>query len=98
MAPTPTDPTRLAVPNASVVLAGGRSPDRDTALSTLRFVRGRLAPYKRIRRLEFADPPKTISGKIRRVGLRGRETSPHGDGGVGSDAELRGEEFPEIGG
>jgi acetyl-CoA synthetase len=27
-------------------------------------------PYKRIRRLEFAELPKTISGKIRRVELR----------------------------
>ena len=33
-------------------------------------LRARLAPYKRVRRLEFADLPKTISGKIRRVELR----------------------------
>jgi acetyl-CoA synthetase len=39
------------------------------------FCRDRVAPYKRIRRVEFADLPKTISGKIRRVELRGLETS-----------------------
>ena len=39
------------------------------------YCRERLAPYKRIRRLEFAELPKTISGKIRRVELREAETS-----------------------
>jgi acetyl-CoA synthetase len=29
-----------------------------------------MAPYMRIRELEFAELPKTISGKIRRVELR----------------------------
>jgi len=33
-------------------------------------VRERVSPYKRIRRLEFAALPKTISGKIRRIELR----------------------------
>jgi acetyl-CoA synthetase len=37
------------------------------------FVRERLAPYKRIRRLEFHELPKTISGKIRRIELRRAE-------------------------
>ena len=41
--------------------------------------RDNLAPYKRIRRLEFAELPKTISGKIRRVELRGREAELHAD-------------------
>jgi acetyl-CoA synthetase len=36
-------------------------------------VRRTVAPYKRIRRLEFSDLPKTISGKIRRVELRNME-------------------------
>jgi len=35
-----------------------------------------VAPYKRIRRVEFGDLPKTISGKIRRVELRGLEEAP----------------------
>ncbi|KOU36720.1 hypothetical protein ADK53_12910, partial [Streptomyces sp. WM6373] len=30
-----------------------------------------LSPYKRIRCIEFAELPKTVSGKIRRVELRG---------------------------
>jgi len=55
------------------VLAPGHAPDEATALDILAFCRQKLAPYKRIRRLEFAELPKTISGKIRRVELRGQE-------------------------
>ncbi|MHA6795429.1 AMP-binding protein [Pseudonocardia bannensis] len=76
--PSP-DPVRLAVPKAYVVLAAGYEPDADTARSILEFARDNLAPYKRIRRLEFAELPKTISGKIRRVELRGREGELHAD-------------------
>jgi acetyl-CoA synthetase len=67
------DPIRTAVPKAFVVLASGREPSADVARSILVFCRERLAPYKRIRRLEFAELPKTISGKIRRVELRRAE-------------------------
>jgi len=67
--PSP-DPIRLSVPKAFIVLKPGVDASRDTALAIFKFVRERLAPYKRIRRLEFADLPKTISGKIRRVQLR----------------------------
>ncbi|WP_033287848.1 AMP-binding protein [Amycolatopsis jejuensis] len=67
------DPIRLAVPKAYVVLAAGYEPDADTARAILAYAREHLAPYKRIRRLQFGDLPKTISGKIRRVELRGRE-------------------------
>jgi acetyl-CoA synthetase len=70
--PSP-DPLRLAVPKAYVVLASGWPAGADTALAILRFARERLAPYKRVRRIEFAELPKTISGKIRRVELRGAE-------------------------
>ncbi|MGI5129239.1 AMP-binding protein [Pseudonocardia sp. CA-107938] len=77
--PSP-DPVRLAVPKAYVVLAAGYEPTEDTARDILTFARENLAPYKRIRRLEFAELPKTISGKIRRVELRGRETELHGSG------------------
>ncbi|MET0237271.1 MAG: AMP-binding protein [Kibdelosporangium sp.] len=76
--PSP-DPLRLAVPKAYVVLAAGFSPSAGTARDILAFARQNLAAYKRIRRLEFAELPKTISGKIRRVELRGRETEIHGD-------------------
>jgi acetyl-CoA synthetase len=77
--PSP-DALRLAVPKAYVVLAAGYEPDADTARSILEFCRGRLAPYKRIRRIEFADLPKTISGKIRRVELRTAEHERAGEG------------------
>ncbi|MDQ3505030.1 MAG: AMP-binding protein [Actinomycetota bacterium] len=72
--PSP-DPVRLAVPKAFVVLTAGHKPDADTARDILEYCRGRLAPFKRIRRIEFAELPKTISGKIRRVELRGAERS-----------------------
>ncbi len=70
--PSP-DPLKLAVPKAFVALAPGHEPTEATALSILQFCRDKLAPYKRIRRLEFFELPKTISGKIRRVELRKRE-------------------------
>ncbi|MFO7251556.1 MAG: AMP-binding protein [Actinomycetes bacterium] len=83
------DPVRLAVPKAYVVLAPGFAPDADTALSIFRHARRHLAPYKRIRRLEFSDLPKTISGKIRRVELRERASGE-------CPAEFREEDFPEL--
>jgi acetyl-CoA synthetase len=70
--PSP-DPLRLAVPKAFVVLRPGVEEDTETARSILEFCRSRLAPFKRVRRLEFSVLPKTISGKIRRVELRNLE-------------------------
>ncbi|MFC4013481.1 AMP-binding protein [Nonomuraea purpurea] len=67
------DPVRLAVPKAYVTLAPGAEADAATARSIFEHCRRELAPYKRIRRLEFGELPKTISGKIRRVELRVRE-------------------------
>ncbi|UIX29240.1 AMP-binding protein [Streptomyces sp. GQFP] len=78
--PSP-DPLRLAVPKAFVVLAVGQRPSAELAAEILRFTRDRLSPYKRIRRLEFADLPKTISGKIRRVELRAQEQRRDGERG-----------------
>jgi len=75
--PSP-DATRLAVPKAYVVLAPGYSPTPQTAESILAYARKNLAAYKRVRRIEFTELPKTISGKIRRVELRGREQEVHG--------------------
>ena len=78
--PSP-DPLRLAVPKAFVVAAArARERRRDTARSIFTFLRERLAPYKRVRRLEFAELPKTISGKIRRVDLREREAAARAAG------------------
>jgi acetyl-CoA synthetase len=73
------DEMRLSVPKAFVVLSGGHEPSKELAGEILAFCREHLAPYKRIRRLEFAELPKTISGKIRRVELRKAE-SEHADG------------------
>jgi acetyl-CoA synthetase len=70
--PSP-DAKRLSVPKAFVILAVGIPPSRETAASILAFVRERTSPFKRIRRIEFADLPKTVSGKIRRVELRKAE-------------------------
>lgn len=70
--PSP-DAMRLNVPKAYISLKPGYEPTQETALSIFRFSRERLAPYKRLRRLEFGELPKTISGKIRRVQLRGLE-------------------------
>lgn len=64
------DELRLAVPKAYVVLAEGHEPGPDTAKLLFEHSRAVLAPYKRIRRLEFAELPKTVSGKIRRIELR----------------------------
>jgi acetyl-CoA synthetase len=72
--PSP-DPVRLAVPKAYVVLAAGHEPSRELAQEILQFCREHLAPFKRIRRIEFAELPKTISGKIRRVELRADEAT-----------------------
>jgi acetyl-CoA synthetase len=89
------DPMRLAVPKAYVSLVGGAVPDRATALSIFQHMRGRLAPFKRVRRLEFADLPKTISGKIRRVELRGTEEK-RAAAGAREASEFREEDFPEL--
>ncbi|MGC5034720.1 AMP-binding protein [Streptomyces sp. DT190] len=80
------DEVRLSVPKAYVVLADGWEPGPDTAKVLFEHSRETLAPYKRIRRLEFADLPKTVSGKIRRIALREATAA-------GSDAEYREEDF-----
>src|SRR5262249_34823042 len=67
--PSP-DPVRLSVPKAFVVVKPGTPETRETARAIFEFCSQKLAPYKRVRRLEFATLPKTISGKIRRVELR----------------------------
>jgi len=77
------DPLRLAVPKAFIVLAAGYQPSREVAQDIFKFTREKLAPFKRIRRLEFSELPKTISGKIRRVDLRKREEAKPPSGGRG---------------
>ena len=92
--PSP-DPLRLAVPKAFVALAGNHVPTRDTALEIFRHCRATLAPFKRVRRLEFAELPKTISGKIRRVELRAAEAERRA-AGERAEAEFWEEDFPEL--
>jgi acetyl-CoA synthetase len=86
------DPVRLAVPKAYIALAPGSEPSAETAFAILRHAREQLAPFKRVRRLEFAELPKTISGKIRRVDLRRQEEERTERG----PAEFREEDFPEL--
>ncbi len=88
------DPVRFATPKAYIVLAAGFDPDAATAGSIFDHVRKRLSPYKRVRRIEFAELPKTASGKIRRVELRGRE-SALADRGERAAREFRIEDFPD---
>jgi acetyl-CoA synthetase len=92
--PSP-DPVRGTVPKAFVVLRPGDVASRELALDVFRFIRERLAPYKRVRRLEFGDLPKTISGKIRRVTLRGLEGTRRAEGGRAT-GEYWQEDFPEL--
>jgi acetyl-CoA synthetase len=92
------DPVRLAVPKAYVALAPGHQPTEETALEILRYAREHLAPYQRVRRLEFYELPKTISGKIRRVELRGRENELAEGAAqfVDGAREWRDDDFPEL--
>ncbi|MGD0851361.1 AMP-binding enzyme, partial [Bradyrhizobium sp.] len=87
--PSP-DPIRLAVPKAYVLLVAGAERSGETALSIFRHLHARLAPFKRIRRIELVtELPKTISGKIRRVQLRRLEHDND------RNDPLRGQEFSE---
>jgi acetyl-CoA synthetase len=90
-------PQRLVVPKAFITLAAGHLPDSATAFDIFTRTRGRLAPYKRVRRIEFSELPKTISGKIRRAELRQQEEARRRDG-VRGPAEFWEEDFPEQAG
>jgi acetyl-CoA synthetase len=89
--PSP-DPMRLALPKAFVVLTAGAEANAETARSILAHARERLGPFKRVRRLEVFDLPKTISGKIRRVELRALEVERRRDD-VRGDLEWWEEDF-----
>ncbi len=88
------DPMRQTTAKAYLVLAAGFEPNEKTAASIFDHVRKRLSPYKRVRRIEFAELPKTASGKIRRVELRRRE-SALAELGERAAGEFRIEDFPE---
>jgi Acyl-coenzyme A synthetases/AMP-(fatty) acid ligases len=70
--PVPDD-VRLYIPKAVVELAAGFEGSPQLAKEILNYSQEHLAPYKRIRRLEFGPLPKTATGKIRRQELRARE-------------------------
>ena len=93
--PTP-DPIRLALPKAYVSVVPGTAMTRETALSIFKYVHARLAPFKRIRRIELVtELPKTISGKIRRVQLRRLEHDNDRKDALRGQ-EFREEDFPEL--
>jgi acetyl-CoA synthetase len=93
--PSP-DPIRLAIPKAYVLLISGAERSGETALSIFRHLHTRLAPFKRIRRIELVtELPKTISGKIRRVQLRRLEHDDDRDDPL-RGREFREEDFPEL--
>jgi len=93
--PSP-DPLRLAVPKAFLLLTAGATPDRALAEAIFAFARRQLAPYKRVRRIEFVtELPKTISGKIRRVQLRQQEAERRA-AGTRSDGEFFEDDFPGL--
>lgn len=89
------DPKRLCVPKACVILKPGFAPSRDTALSILSFTRTRLAPYQKIRVIEFCELPKTVSGKIRRTELRATEAERRA-AGQRAPQEYFEADFPEL--
>jgi acetyl-CoA synthetase len=92
--PSP-DELRGVVPKAFVILKPDRRPSRELALEIFKFLQRRLAPYKRIRRLEFSDLPKTVSGKIRRVELRKKEEARAGSASRG-EREFWRDDFAEL--
>jgi acetyl-CoA synthetase len=93
--PTP-DPIRLAIPKAYVLLVSGVEGSKEVALSIFRHQQTRLAPFKRIRRIELVtELPKTISGKIRRVQLRRLEHDDDRDNSM-RGVEFREEDFSEL--
>lgn len=91
--PSP-DPLRLAVPKAYISLVEGIEPSHDTAMALFAHSKVRLSPYKRIRRIAFESVlPKTISEKIRRVELRGRDAESYAnlpEGESRPEGEFRG--------
>jgi acetyl-CoA synthetase len=89
------DALRLAVPKAFVVLAPGYIPGEEVARSIFTFVGRTVAPYKRIRRLQFSDLPKTISGKIRRGELRRHENDRPAES-ERKPLEFLDEDFPDL--
>jgi acetyl-CoA synthetase len=88
---------RLCVPKAFVTVRHGYEAGPELARSVFQFSREKLSPYKRVRRLQFSELPKTISGKIRRVELRRREME-RGTEPARLPGEYWEEDFPDLSG
>ncbi len=94
--PSP-DPLRLSVPKAFIAVGAGHVASEGVARSIFEHSQANLAGYKRIRRLEFAELPKTISGKIRRVDLRAREAGLREQSAqTRAENEYWEEDFPDL--
>lgn len=66
------DPVRGQIVAAYIILAAGHEGSAALTQEIQDFCKAQTAPYKYPRRIEFVtELPKTISGKIRRVELRG---------------------------
>ncbi|MDW8223639.1 MAG: AMP-binding protein [Gemmatales bacterium] len=73
------DPIRGNVVKAFLVLRPGFVPSPQLADEIQQHVKGRIAPFKCPRKIEFVEAlPKTTSGKIRRKELRQREFAASG--------------------
>jgi len=69
------DEIRGQVVKATIVLARGYTPSDELAKELQDHVKRVTAPYKYPRIVEFVDElPKTISGKIRHVEIRNKDT------------------------
>ena len=91
---TPIRP--LPLRPATLLVHAGTERSADTARSIFLHLHERLAPFKRIRRIELvAELPKTISGKIRRVQLRRLEHENDRSDALRGE-EFREEDFPEL--
>ncbi|SDQ22407.1 AMP-binding protein [Microbacterium sp. cf332] len=89
------DAVRLNVVKAYVALAASWEATPETARAILAHAREHMPPYMRVRRVEFLELPKTISGKIRRVELREREVAA-ADARERILAEWRESDFPDL--
>ena len=73
------DPVRGQIVKATIVLKKGYEPSEELKKELQNHVKKLTAPYKYPRVIEFVDElPKTISGKIRRVELRERDSQKAG--------------------
>lgn len=69
------DEVRGQVVKATIVLTKGTTPSDELKKDVQNYVKTHTAPYKYPRVVEFVDElPKTISGKVRRVELRERDS------------------------